>query len=244
MIHSPPRLETDIAEAIIDDYLRTDPLLAVRRCLVLVHPEHGQVEIDAVFCKTESDSETFTILETKRKLRYELVGDISRWFGWAPWLAVGYGESKRVGKVYIGQINRLSAYGVRRHRVAENGAVTTNAGYARPADPRLVSILSAAFHASTGDIDPPAGSAAAKRATPARTAYEGASKLLRETKTIDGKYAWMTWVSIQHELPDDEFVQTTSAGKAFKAVRSKVWMGVELKEQRGDKTLFRWKGRQ
>ena len=167
--------EKDIDEAAIAQLSLNG--LAHRRQVVVTLPEHGQVSADVVFKKTMPDVEILTVVESKLRPDAEWESQLRRWVGFADYILGCYGPVKVFKSPTLVRFKRTDALGIGRASCGENGVliVSRHPIYLG----RTSDILLDAFNAHDGSQDAPAGSAGAKRMTPARTQWEPVRRFLK-----------------------------------------------------------------
>lgn len=192
---------------------------------------------DAIICDATEAGDTFGILETKVSASNDALEQVARWIRESEdsiprlplvnfiWLAVKspdrrtkshdakrrWLESKGAGLIYVQQ-----------GLIAE---IQFAAKFQENADTRLIE---QAFRRANSEFDPECGVKTAKRQTKTRSQYASATKSLRGERTIDGGYGWRSWLWIQRDNPNDEFIQATSSGKATKDCKTGIWRQAEV----------------
>lgn len=220
-------LEVDIGEAILAEY--RDPCYAIRRCVPLIHPVENLIEVDAIVRKTLDDHEQHFILEFKRRLNAELESDITRWIGWAPWLIIGYEPAKNE-RGEDSRVDRLNALGIGRTAVVHGKPFVRRRPLSQRVDPVLAGVLAKAFDSHDGSMDPPAGSAAANRMTPARTQWEPVRTYLAPRGEAGSIWSWI-------KIDVMEMRRFTCA-QARKAVDRGEMLGVDYRVKGGQTVFF------
>ena len=209
--------ESHVAEAVIKELLRIDPTLKIRRELPIIHPTEGLVSIDIVACKTEPDGNRFSVIECKRRLNTELVGQILRWVGLANRRYVAHLAPKRASRIFRERRNSLDFSGIGRFTLLNDFTISSSvAKYKASADTRL---LSAAFYAHDGSLDPAAGSSSARRMDQSRTQWEPLRVWLKRTPEEAH-----TWATIRRSIAE---MRAFTCANAVKAIDKNELLGVE-----------------
>lgn len=199
--------EKDIAAA-VRKYLEGQGLV-VRGEVPVTLPDHGQVFADLVGCKAGELGDTFVVVECKRRLDDELESQANRWRDHANQVVVAYQERGRISSANAHRATRMDAHGIGRIVVGAFGIhVVTDAIF----DGAIgTSTLSAAFHSHDGSLDPAAGSAAAKRMTPAKCEWESLRAFLGRALPDQ---TWV-WSGIRNNVPELRRFTASAVRKAI-----------------------------
>lgn len=198
--------EKEIAAA-VRVYLESQGL-TVRAEVPVTLPDHGQVFADLVGMKANETGEVWTICECKRRLDASLEDQVKRWMPFAQYVIAAHGAPKVATRQYDMRAKRIVWSGVGRLIVHPDGPMRAPESPAfHEADTRL---LSAAFHSHSGEHDPAAGSAAAKRMTPERCRWERARKWLEQHPGVGFK-----WVNVRRDIPELRMVTSAQARRAI-----------------------------
>lgn len=194
--------ETDIASVVVA-YLKGCGM-QVRTEVPVLHPTEGLVSIDVLAWK--EDTNRLTVVECKRQMNAELESQCKRWLGRAHAIIAAHIPHKRYTTFYYERIERLYECSIA-HMIVSGDRVGVVDGYSLNdgADTRL---LMEAFRSHDGTHDAQAGSAAAKRMTPERCAWEPLRKYLAGTTGA-------TWKYIRREVPEMRRYTSAAAVKAI-----------------------------
>lgn len=200
--------ETDIAAAVVKHM--TGYVGYKVRQEVLVILDGTTVSLDILANIVHPPGEFFVACEVKRTLSYEVIEQARRWLGKANQVMVAIAEPGMRTKAHNARRFALKGLGIGLFYVnGEVPSLVETAEFNNEADTRL---LSAVFHGSTGEIDPPAGSSSAKRATGERCQWEPLRKYLESRESF---VAETTWKEIQQNVPEMLAHTAAAARKAI-----------------------------
>lgn len=239
------QLETDLGPLVdanlslrqSQDAARGQPYLMAIRNELSVNFTGQQVPIDKVArCTTETE-EWFISIQMKLSFSDKVLEQALMLIGLCDYIIIAVQPSDRVSLSHEARRRRARGRGVGVWYAHESGTVEEWCVARRlPCDSRRIA---KEFARHDGTFDAPSGAASAKRMTQTRSQYHGATQLLKSIKTIDGAYGWLNWKSIQRELEQDGFVQSTTPAHALRDAKREIWRGVEWKENPAP-CLFRY----
>lgn len=171
--------------------------------VVVTLPDEGQVSIDILGMDAD---ESLLACEVKLSLNRELEHQAMRLWNYSHQIAVMYPTATVITPQHKNRCGRLDFHGIGRWNPSPHGCVRMT--YPIYHEACHADLLRAAWHASDGSIDPPAGSSSAKRATPERTQWEPLRRYLTN-KTNE------PWAYIRRFVPEMRAFTSAAAVKAI-----------------------------